>query len=162
MSIFFSRMACSSKIVRHRARLIRQLEGKGFTMGYSQRNSTCLGFPRVIMKLRLTVVRDSIVRCRRVIFSTCLLLLLFTMACAQKEQPGNKMESDNLYLIIQNRKFGFIDGQGRVVIKPQFLMASPFSEGLAAVLVGDEGNYKTAFIDRSGRILFETKDSSSE
>ena len=69
--------------------------------------------------------------------------------------------SDDLYWIIENGRFGFIDSKGVVVIKPQFLMVDLFREGLAAVLLGDLQKHKTAFIDTKGRIVFETGDSPS-
>lgn len=49
-----------------------------------------------------------------------------------------------------------------MVIKPQFLLASPFSEGLAAVLIGSMENHKSAFVDTTGRIVIETDASPSE
>lgn len=44
-------------------------------------------------------------------------------------------------------KFGYMDETGRVAIKPQFDKAYPFTEGLAAVSIGD----KAGFIDPSGK-----------
>lgn len=35
----------------------------------------------------------------------------------------------------KGKKFGYADADGKFVIKPQFIQAKPFSEGLAAVLV---------------------------
>src|SRR5262245_22314347 len=46
-------------------------------------------------------------------------------------------------------KFGYIDETGRVVIKPQFDEAYPFTDGLAAVSIGE----KAGFIDASGKIV---------
>lgn len=46
-------------------------------------------------------------------------------------------------------KFGYMDETGRVVIKPQFDRAYPFTEGLAAVWIGNEAG----FIDPSGKIV---------
>lgn len=46
-------------------------------------------------------------------------------------------------------KYGFIDAAGRVVIKPQFDGALPFTEGLAAVSLGK----RWGFIDSSGRVI---------
>jgi hypothetical protein len=49
-----------------------------------------------------------------------------------------------------DRKFGYIDKSGRIVIPPQFLYARPFSEGLAAV-----ANAEVAFgyIDKHGKVV---------
>lgn len=41
----------------------------------------------------------------------------------------------NLYPIFQNGKYGFIDSLGNEVIKPQYLYASYFNEGIALVIV---------------------------
>lgn len=46
-------------------------------------------------------------------------------------------------------KYGFIDAGGRVVIRPQFDGALPFTEGLAAVSIGK----RWGFIDSSGRVV---------
>lgn len=57
--------------------------------------------------------------------------------------------SDGLALIWNERKLGYMDATGRVVIKPQFDSAFPFSEGLAQVLVGERYGY----IDKTGRVV---------
>lgn len=46
-------------------------------------------------------------------------------------------------------RYGFIDGSGRVRIKPQFDRALPFTEGLAAVRLG----HQWGFIDSSGKLV---------
>ena len=89
-------------------------------------------------------------------------LSLFSTGCAQS-QHTDRTESGNLYLIVQNGKFGFIDSKGRVVIKPQFLKANSFSEGLTAVAIGNSSqDYKVAFIGTTGRFVIETDDSPGE
>ena len=88
-------------------------------------------------------------------------VLSFSTGCAQS-QHADRTESGTLYPIIQSGKFGFIDGKGRVVIKPQFLMAFRFSEGLAVVAIGNSQNNKVAFVDTTGRTVFETDASPSE
>ena len=57
---------------------------------------------------------------------------------------------------------GFIDRTGKVVIPPQFDSAEYFSEGLAAVevgekwgLIGKSGGEKWGFIDRSGNMVIQ-------
>ena len=80
-----------------------------------------------------------------------------------QSNAGKNTESEDLYWIVQDGRVGFIDSTGRVVIKPQFVITYPFfSEGLVAVLIGNEEKQKTAFIDTKGRIIFETDDSPSE
>ena len=56
--------------------------------------------------------------------------------------------------IQQDGKWGYIDGTGRIVIKPQFAWAEEFSEGLAA-FENEEG--KHGYIDDTGKIVIEPK-----
>ncbi len=51
-----------------------------------------------------------------------------------------KMEDDSVpeempLPTLKGKKFGYADADGKFVIKPSFIQAKPFSEGLAAVLV---------------------------
>ncbi len=50
-------------------------------------------------------------------------------------------------------KYGFIDKQGQIVIKPRFDDAKDFSEGLARVRIGDSSRGKWGFIDRQGEFV---------
>ena len=50
-------------------------------------------------------------------------------------------------------KGGFIDLQGNYVINPQFDLVYSFSEGLAAVQIGDWNTGKWGFIDRQGNYV---------
>ncbi|MFH5163641.1 WG repeat-containing protein [Campylobacter coli] len=52
-----------------------------------------------------------------------------------------------------NRKYGFIDKSGKIVIEPKFDGVGNFSEGLAKVKL----NGKYGFIDKSGKIVIEPK-----
>lgn len=74
------------------------------------------------------------------------------------EQPGESQEK--LYSISVEGRWGFIDGNGSVVIEPQFLKYCRFSEGLASVTKpikaadGSETEYvEHGFIDRSGKFV---------
>ncbi len=58
--------------------------------------------------------------------------------------------SDGRAPIKQNRKWGFVDKTGQVVIPPQFDNAQHFSNGLASVSIKDE---KNGFINTSGRFV---------
>lgn len=55
----------------------------------------------------------------------------------------------------QQRKYGYMDKSGRVVVEPQFSYAGHFSEGLAwvGVLQGREWLY--GFIDKTGKLVIE-------
>lgn len=82
----------------------------------------------------------------KVSLMTCASLLLLTSFTHARAQQGNSPR----FLIWDERgKYGFIDAQGSVVIKPQFDGALPFTEGLAAVSI----NRKWGFIDTSGKVV---------
>ena len=53
-----------------------------------------------------------------------------------------------------DKRWGYVNEQGEVIIEPQFRMARPFSDGRAMV-VGESG--MCAFIDTTGQVIFETK-----
>ncbi len=59
--------------------------------------------------------------------------------------------ADDLFRVVQNSKWGYIEKSGKIVIKPRFDDSRPFSEGLAAVRVDDRWGY----IDKSGKIIIE-------
>jgi WG containing repeat len=50
-------------------------------------------------------------------------------------------------------KYGYIDRMGKFEITPQFDGARPFSEGLAAVKVGNDIAAKWGYIDRTGKFI---------
>jgi hypothetical protein len=55
----------------------------------------------------------------------------------------------------QERKYGYMDKTGRVVIPTQFSNSGHFSEGLAWVAVLKEQKWLYGFIDKTGRIVIE-------
>lgn len=82
----------------------------------------------------------------RRILITCWLVLSCCGAPCLAQQGG----ATDLFTVWDERgRYGFIDGSGRVRIRPQFDGALPFTEGLAAVSIGD----KWGFIDPSGKIV---------
>jgi hypothetical protein len=54
-----------------------------------------------------------------------------------------------LFPVSQDRKVGYIDQSGKIVINPQFDGVRPFSEGMAAVSLGNKWGY----IDKSGKYV---------
>jgi hypothetical protein len=52
----------------------------------------------------------------------------------------------------EHQRFGYVDKNGQVVIKPEFFVAEDFSEGLAAVRIDESATSKYAFIDKIGAI----------
>ncbi|MDF2891203.1 MAG: repeat protein [Clostridia bacterium] len=68
------------------------------------------------------------------------------------EQDTDPIESgEELYVIRDNGRYGYINKSGLVVIKPQFEDAYNFSEGLARISV----QHKYGFIDKDGKIVIE-------
>ncbi|MBO4434172.1 MAG: WG repeat-containing protein [Bacteroidales bacterium] len=59
------------------------------------------------------------------------------------------------YFELATRLYGYIDSNGKMIIKPQFLEARDFSEGLAAVKVNTDDGPKWGFIDVSGKFVIE-------
>src|SRR5262245_20376939 len=60
------------------------------------------------------------------------------ICCMAQQNPGQ-----NLFLIKEGNRYGYIDSQGKVVIKlpPECGVAYPFSEGLAEVCIGGKCGY---------------------
>lgn len=67
------------------------------------------------------------------------------------------MFSEGLVAVKVKKKYGFIDRNGKFVIKPQFDYADNFSEGLASVRIGC--NY--GFINTKGKIVIQPQYSSA-
>jgi hypothetical protein len=78
-----------------------------------------------------------------------LVLLAFSFSNSAYAQ-----ETLQLRPIQQNGKWGYIDSTGKIVIRPQFVWAEEFSEGLAAI---ENEDGKHGYIDESGRIVIEPK-----
>ena len=78
-----------------------------------------------------------------------------TEACSVGVPNGAGALSEGLrpHYSYADRKWGYIDAQGNVAIKPQFATARPFSEGLAAVQVEENYVKKWGFIDRAGAFV---------
>jgi hypothetical protein len=76
------------------------------------------------------------------------IILFFTIAflfsCGQHK-------NDQLFQIIENNKIGYINSTGKVVIKPIFLSAGEFFEGLANARIG--GTY--GYIDETGDFVIQ-------
>ena len=60
-------------------------------------------------------------------------------------------ESRDLYPIRLNGKAGYIDREGQIVIKPRFMRAWEFSEGLAPVQINDEPEF--GYINKQGHFV---------
>lgn len=79
------------------------------------------------------------------------LIAHFSEGLAAFEVPSTPQEGRRIFAA--RGKFGFIDKAGRVAISPIFDDADAFSEGLAAVKVGQ----KYGYIDKTGSLLIEAQ-----
>lgn len=66
-------------------------------------------------------------------------------------------EKANLVPFETGGKYGYLDRSGAVAIEARFDDAMPFSEGLAAVRVGDADDGQWGYIDPSGRFVIEPR-----
>ena len=83
----------------------------------------------------------------------CMLSLSFSGFSNTEETDSQKGEPCGLFPVRSNGKWGFIDKEGNFVIYPQFDYAVGFSEGLAAVRIGDWETGKSGFINKEGKIV---------
>ena len=108
-----------------------------------------------------------------VIFQLSLWAFMLTVTgCGERNVQNNNGEAssvsaeinpDDLHLIIENGKRGFIDKNGNVIIEPKYDMIEIFKDGLARVNVGAEYYYgyirrggKWGYIDATGKIVIDT------
>ncbi len=82
------------------------------------------------------------------------------MATTDVEYPKPLSEGLRAHYDYTSKKYGYIDEAGKIVIKPQFYEANAFSDGVAVVKFekGSYDNTEWSFIDKTGKILFTTKD----
>jgi hypothetical protein len=80
------------------------------------------------------------------------LIILFTLSLLDcKTQTSDFQQDSHLLLITENGKFGYINSEGQIIIKPIFLSAGDFSEGLAAARI--KGTY--GFINITGKFFIQ-------
>lgn len=78
------------------------------------------------------------------------LLILFILSI-QVLSCKTKQKNRQLFQIIEGSKIGFINSEGEIIIKPQYLVAGNFSEGLVSVRI----NGRYGFIDYSGKVIIK-------
>jgi hypothetical protein len=54
-------------------------------------------------------------------------------------------------------KYGYIDKTGVLVIPPTYAFAEAFTDGLAAVKIGEAESAKYALIDPAGKVVWQDK-----
>jgi hypothetical protein len=119
---------------------------------YNQGDTEDFSRARLIMKAKTEMNRGRLAP---------LLLFAFVLFDAdasmiQRRNAKPTPTGGELYLVMKNRKFGYINGEGHIVIKPRYALASPFSEGLAAVMIrGEKDKTFTAYIDKTGRVVIK-------
>jgi hypothetical protein len=93
-------------------------------------------------------------RVHRNSLKTLTVLVVFIFACVLSVDAQSAESSPRLRPFQQNGKWGYIDSSGKIVIKPKFVWAEEFSEGLAA-FENDDG--KHGYIDETGAVVIEPK-----
>lgn len=92
-------------------------------------------------------------------------VMAVTLTLAQERGTNTEAHSDDLRPIQVNGKWGYADGSGKIVIKPQFSRADEFSDGLALVWTGGAPLFdpvvtsfvKMGYIDRTGRWVIHSR-----
>jgi hypothetical protein len=79
-----------------------------------------------------------------------ILLTIITVSCQLDAQSPEKKKKD-LYPIIENGLWGYIDKTGKEIIEPKFRSAGQFSEGLAPIRLN--GTY--GYIDKTGNFVIQ-------
>jgi WD40 repeat protein len=90
-------------------------------------------------------------------FRALVFVLLTIPICASALAQSKPDELRSLFPIEQNKKWGYIDRNGKTVMAPRFEAAEEFSEGLAVVQLDG----KWGFVDASGDLVIDARYSSA-
>jgi hypothetical protein len=73
-------------------------------------------------------------------------------------QPMSAVRDGMIVVVDSAGLYGYVDASGRVVVSPRFIDAEPFSEGLAAVLLGGGmGSGKWGFVNKKGEVAISPR-----
>src|SRR5258708_39628635 len=78
------------------------------------------------------------------------IVLSLLALCCRAQEPS-------LFVILKDKKWGFMDRAGKIVIPAQFEYELPFSEGLAEVTAGRGRERNIGFIDIHGSPVIPPK-----
>lgn len=95
--------------------------------------------------------KSALINTRSLIVLALMIIPLLLTGCGNKQaETTDTAEQAARFLIITDKKYGFIDEKGAISIKPQFDdVSEKFSEGLCLVKVGE----KYGYIDTAGKYV---------
>ena len=107
----------------------------------------------------LIVKKNNKIKIFSVFFVILILVIVFSIIGIRSNNNKYidevaRINTNDYILIKDDEKFGYIDVNGKVIIKPKFDSAEKFINGYAKVKEGD--TYK--LIDKSGKVKFEVKE----
>lgn len=97
----------------------------------------------------------------------CLTVLLACDSAQMQQKQFNETssesikESPDLFVVRVNKKYGFIDKTGKIIVEPKFDFANDFVENLALVGIRND-DFKSVFIDRTGKVVISLETGASD
>jgi WG containing repeat len=104
---------------------------------------------------------------RTILALICLTILIACESAKMQEKQVSEIqsetttESNNLFPVRVNKKYGFIDKTGKIVIEPNFEFANDFVEGLALVGIRND-ELKLVYIDTTGKVILSQQNGGSD
>jgi len=89
----------------------------------------------------------------RLIAAALMLAVPLLLACPSCTGAPQSQQKQLLLPVCVDDKWGYMDNTCTLVVNPQFDLASHFSEGLAAVRIGDEQTGSWGYIDSTGKLV---------
>ncbi|MCP4600284.1 MAG: WG repeat-containing protein [Proteobacteria bacterium] len=93
----------------------------------------------------------------RICLVLCLMISHLVLSCSSSTTEDAR--SDALFPIAEDELWGFINGEGEVVVEPKYEMVGFFDHysGTAMIVIGD----KSGYVDKSGNVVIEPQYSSA-